>query len=260
MSHPSTKIRIRFASNGTRAVILREGPAKWTRMLCWDTRDDTIVPGQWIRSSIPYFDVNSDATLILAFVQSYRRKPDYGTWVALSRPPWFTASAVWQIGDSWGGHCRFISDHHVYIEAGLRPVTLSQGALGRRMRWSSDPAFQDRRVWSLQHGWTAETLDGVACLVKRCKYAGIEVRCGREPVDSCMVLYRIDGKRRIRLAEFETVYFGEFDASGRFVFSRRDGRVHRASLRRNALIVEEVCDLSAMRPEAIKAPEDVGHW
>ena len=32
-----------------------------------------------------------------------------GTWTAISRPPWFTALAVWPKGDSWGGGGLFVS-------------------------------------------------------------------------------------------------------------------------------------------------------
>ena len=43
------------------------------------------------------------------FVASYRRKP--GTWTAISRPPYFTALAVWPKGDTWGGGGLFVQRH-----------------------------------------------------------------------------------------------------------------------------------------------------
>jgi len=83
----STKISIAFAKNGSRAVILRQGPSKWTRMLAWCTRTGHLEPGQWVHSKVPFFAINSDASLVLTFIQDYRRRHDYSTWVALSRPP-----------------------------------------------------------------------------------------------------------------------------------------------------------------------------
>ena len=128
-----TKIQIAFAENGRHGVILRQGPSKWTRMIKWDTKTDRLTEGQWIHSKVRYFDINSDASLILCFIQSYRREP--GTWVALSKPPWFTARAIWKIGDSWGGYCQFLTDKKIYVSKGINPIVF-EGSLPKGMRWS----------------------------------------------------------------------------------------------------------------------------
>ena len=84
-------------------------------MLKWNLRTDRIEPGQWIegRIHVERCDVSPDGELVASFVASYRRAP--GTWTALSRPPYFTALAVWPKGDTWGGGGLFVSDDHFLL-------------------------------------------------------------------------------------------------------------------------------------------------
>ena len=84
-------------------------------MLKWNLRNDRIEGGQWIeaRVHVDRSDISPDGELVAAFVASYRRKP--GTWAAISRPPFFTALAVWPKGDTWGGGGLFGSDTHFFL-------------------------------------------------------------------------------------------------------------------------------------------------
>ena len=104
-----------LARNAATAVIFRRGPTRHVRMLKWNLRNDKIEGGQWIeaRVHVNRSDISPDGELVAAFVASYRRKP--GTWTAISRPPYFTALAVWPKGDTWGGGGLFGSDTHLFL-------------------------------------------------------------------------------------------------------------------------------------------------
>lgn len=104
-----------LARNAPVAVIFRRGPSRLVRMLRWDLRTDKIVPGQWIeaRIHVDRSDISPDGELVASFVASYRRAPS--TWTAISRPPYFTALAVWPKGDSWGGGGLFGSNTHLFL-------------------------------------------------------------------------------------------------------------------------------------------------
>jgi hypothetical protein len=104
-----------LARNAATAVIFRRGPTRHVRMLKWNLRTDKIQPGQWIdaRVHVTRCDLTPDGELVASFVASYRRAP--GTWTAISRPPWFTALAVWPKGDTWGGGGLFVSDDHFLL-------------------------------------------------------------------------------------------------------------------------------------------------
>ena len=105
-----------IARNAAVAVIFRRGPSRRMRMLRWNLCNDKIEEGQWIEAGIPVTrcDVSPNGELVACFVASHRRAP--GTWTAISRPPWFTALAVWPKGDSWGGGGLFVSDQHFLLE------------------------------------------------------------------------------------------------------------------------------------------------
>lgn len=48
-------------------------------------------------------DLSPDGRLFVAFVAAHGRTPDIwrDTWVALSRPPWWRALALWFDGSTW---------------------------------------------------------------------------------------------------------------------------------------------------------------
>jgi hypothetical protein len=104
-----------IARNAATAVIFRRGPTRFVRMLRWNLRNDKIEPGQWIegRVHVARSDVSPDGELVACFVASYRRR--LGTWTAISRPPYFTALAVWPKGDTWGGGGLFVSNSHFLL-------------------------------------------------------------------------------------------------------------------------------------------------
>ncbi len=109
------RVEVILARNAATAVIFRRGPTRYVRMLKWNLRNDRIEPGQWIegRIHVDRCDISPDGELVASFVASYRRAP--GTWTAISRPPYFTALAVWSKGDSWGGGGLFASGDHFLL-------------------------------------------------------------------------------------------------------------------------------------------------
>jgi hypothetical protein len=113
---PAARIEAIVARNAAVAVIFRRGPSRRVRMLKWNLRNDRIEGGQWIEAGVHVSrcDVSPKGELVACFVASYRRAP--GTWTAISRPPWFTALAVWPKHDSWGGGGLFVSDSHFLLE------------------------------------------------------------------------------------------------------------------------------------------------
>jgi hypothetical protein len=112
---PAARVEAILARNAATGVIFRRGPSRFVRMLKWNLRNDGIEGGQWIeaRVHVDRSDISPDGELVAAFVASYRRKP--GTWTAISRPPYFTALAVWPKGDTWGGGGLFGSDTHLFL-------------------------------------------------------------------------------------------------------------------------------------------------
>ena len=113
---PAARVEAIIARNAAVAVILRRGPSRLVRMLKWNLRSDKIEEGQWIEAGIPVTrcDVSPNGDLVACFVASYRRRP--GTWTAISRPPYFTALAVWPKATAGAAAGSFVSDARFLLE------------------------------------------------------------------------------------------------------------------------------------------------
>jgi hypothetical protein len=107
MTHPDSPCRlfVYLAHDAPIGVVLRRGPTDWAQLSVWHTDTDTIEHGQWIKGRVyeRRSDLSFDGSLFAAFVRQSggRCGPGRDTWVALSRPPYFTALAVWFIGGTY---------------------------------------------------------------------------------------------------------------------------------------------------------------
>jgi hypothetical protein len=92
-----------LARGGRTGVIFRRGPSKQVQLIRWDLRNDTFVHGQWFKGRIyeRRCDLSPSGRLLVYFAATNRAP--YGSWTALSKPPFFTALALWPKGDAWGG-------------------------------------------------------------------------------------------------------------------------------------------------------------
>ncbi|MDQ1090777.1 hypothetical protein QE400_000190 [Xanthomonas sacchari] len=100
---PATRLFALLARESRTGVIFRRGPSKQVQLIHWDLRDDSFVHGQWFKGRIyeRRYDLSPSGRLLVYFAS--KQHGDFGTWTALSRPPFFTALALWPKGDSWGG-------------------------------------------------------------------------------------------------------------------------------------------------------------
>jgi hypothetical protein len=148
-------------------VVLRRGPSDWVRLSLWHTDTDQFEHGQWMRARVfeRRSDLSDDGSLFVAFVRG-SAGPSQGnadTGVALSRPPWFTALALWFVGGTWytGGY--FPDRYRLWI--GWDSPQPDQGRLPNWLRMDSErPPYidgtndwTDRTAWMnrlLRDGWT----------------------------------------------------------------------------------------------------------
>ncbi len=85
-------------------VVLRRGPSRYVEMLRWDLASDRVEAGQWIRARV--YERRCDLTPNgdhLVYFAATNRGP-LGSWTAVSRPPYFTALALFPNAmGCWGG-------------------------------------------------------------------------------------------------------------------------------------------------------------
>jgi hypothetical protein len=109
------------------AVVFRRGPSKRVMLIGWNTSDDTLVDGQWLKGRIyeRRCDLSPNGDLLLYFAASYR-KP-YFSWSAVSRPPFLTALAMWPKGDGWGGGGLFETSRRILLNHRDKEMDLADG-------------------------------------------------------------------------------------------------------------------------------------
>jgi hypothetical protein len=98
----TSRLFVIFARDASAGVIFRRGPSKWVQLIHWNTAKDIFTPGQWFKGRI--YERNSDLSpdgklmIYLAYKPfNQRANPSYGDrWTAISKPPYFTALALWQ--------------------------------------------------------------------------------------------------------------------------------------------------------------------
>jgi hypothetical protein len=117
-SEASTRTFALVASAARTAVVFRRGPTKQVQMLRWDLASDDVMPGQWLSGRI--YDgrcgLSPNGRLVVYFAGKFKTR--LGTFTAVSRPPYFTALALWPDGSTWGGGGFFEGDRRLILNYG----------------------------------------------------------------------------------------------------------------------------------------------
>ncbi|MCC7434182.1 MAG: hypothetical protein IT363_05810 [Methanoregulaceae archaeon] len=164
-----------MATRAPIAVLFRRGPSKLTQLLLWNLETDEITPGQWIQGKVfvRRCDLSPDGKLLVTAISNYSAQKnklaseEYGLetwstsfWTAVSRPPYFTALALWFLGASYNGGGIWVDNHTLgfnnqpYADHEAKPL----GSGYRRVDLNLDVS-EDRAIWNQllkSRGWTAE--------------------------------------------------------------------------------------------------------
>ena len=109
------------------AVVFRRGPSKQVLLVRWRTDTDEFYQGQWLKARVyeRRCDLSPSGERLIFFAANYK-KP-YLSWTAVSRPPFFTAVALWPKGDAWGGGGLFASETEILLNHPSNEMTLVDG-------------------------------------------------------------------------------------------------------------------------------------
>jgi hypothetical protein len=264
-------------------VIIRRGPSKWWHLTLWDTERDRFTSGQWFRGHVypRKCDLSPDGQLFSYFAGKFSgtaREGGYDdTWVAVSRPPYFTALALWPVGDTWGGQTMFMNDgtfhvgtlkpHHPdHPPDPLRVVLHSYLNLDDPILWWSSP-------WE-STGWKAIPLPD---RVKKTSYFDRRLAAWRKTVGRLCLNRAVDpgdsefpSRRPSRytiskrdesteLAVFEA-HWADFDLRGRLV-ATVGGRILEGAIdRHHGLRWRQLADFKDEKPTRTEAPKWARRW
>lgn len=118
---PVVRLHLYFARDVPKAVILRQGPSRQFRMILWDRREDSFEDGQWTGNKVypERCAISPDARHFLYFMLDGQwGSTAEGAYTALSRPPWWTALALFPEGSTWGGGGVFLDETHYVADGG----------------------------------------------------------------------------------------------------------------------------------------------
>ena len=154
--NPGSRLSVLRARDGRSAVIFRRGPNRHVLMIRWWLASDTFETGQWLNGRVypERSDLSHDGELIVYFAGKWRGP--HATWTAVSRPPYFTALALWPKGDTWGGGGRFITERLIALDHPPRQMALADGfTLGKHFRIEAlDPVQHvGAHDWMCRQGW-----------------------------------------------------------------------------------------------------------
>ena len=113
---PPARLWVLLARREPAGVIFRRGPTKQVLLIKWNfRRKDSFEFGQWFKGRIyeRRCDLSPGGDLLIYFAA--KQKPPMYSWTAISKPPWFTALALWPKGDCWNGGGWFVDDRKIRL-------------------------------------------------------------------------------------------------------------------------------------------------
>lgn len=265
---PPPRLTVLAASDADVAVVLRRGPTDWARLSLWDTGSDTLVHGGWVHARVDgrRCDLSPDGRLFVAFLAAHGRthRPDApdgwrsDTWVAISRPPWWTALALWWNGTTWD-HGGFFPDARSCSvgpgepDAGQLPAWFDAAARLPAPRpgpdWTTATVPHNRRLrdgWlEVDPGWWERPLADGAVAVAR------EAAHGTGHTGTETAIRRGEAIEPLGAGASLAV-----DRRGRALV----GRGGRLEVHDGSDLVRVVEDLSRQRPDPRPAPAAAGRW
>jgi len=120
---PPCRLFVLLARENPIGVILRRGPTRWVQLIKWHTGKDTFEPGQWLHARVCEHRCDLSPAGDLLVYHAYKPPANPSSWTAVSKPPWFTALAVWPTNGSWFGGGLFLDQHTLYLDQ-LDPALL----------------------------------------------------------------------------------------------------------------------------------------
>lgn len=270
-------------------VILQRGPSDWVQMIHWDTKNDVFTPGQWMKGHfwVRRSGISPDGQLLIyAVALPYKKihnpnhppNPEYGAgWTAVSKPPYFTALALWPHNVNGGF---FVDNRTIYVTS-----------------WTTHPNHEPQGLklvpnaietdWFTINGWI-KLLDPYNDFMMKGDQAYIrlsKIVTWRKDVDDFsyslvvkegyggMVLGgRPPGKRYIDNIEYslikhptnqesvlKDVVWADFDQQKRLVLAKA-GKLFSAAVVDGGLALTELADFNTNQPEAIESPAWAKRW
>jgi len=278
MPAPSCRLFVILAREAPRAVIFRRGPTRQAQQILWHTDTDRFEPGQWLKGRLyeRRCDLSPDGTLLIYFAAKHTG-PKY-SWTAISKPPYFTALALWKKGDSWDGGGLFTKSDSIWLNhpeaqcrqiEGRLPTRFKLHNNGERTLGEDGPVYFTRLE---RDGWvTIDTGEFQPPRKVGVGYTTIRPEILIKSHDKAISLEcksHMAGFKRVE--HFSAILPGagpvalnanwaDFDQSGRLVFAR-NGRLFALSRQESKTREVQLADFASFAFKEVLAPDWASSW
>lgn len=278
-------------------VILRRGPSAWVQMIHWDTKHDIFTPGQWFKGRVfgERCDLSPDGRLLVYFARrsgnSFFHSNYSDSWTAISRPPYFTALALWPLywveyGGGlfhssdvvWLNHPHIMEPHEDHQPQGLEIIqdrlTYRQtGVLAERMKrdgWEpiqigrdisrpvneNSPALLEWQRWDY---WVVK-FDRLSIWHRRIGELALEKHSwGYRAQRGEVYKYILTERRTNKRFDLGAVLWVDVDQQERLVLAK-EGRIFSAILQNGDLSLTELANFNDDKPAQVETPDWARKW
>jgi len=279
---PPCRLSVILARAAPVGVIFRRGPTNRVQLIRWNTDNDSFEHGQWFHGVMEAdrSDLSPSGNRLIYFAKGHKRRgvaEGYAdTWTAVSRPPYWTALALWPLGNTWFGgglfadegtvllsHPGCAAEHHPKhppkgLEVISAPRTFFQGGLlaerCRRDGWVLREEIRGRGMaGTYPEEWERAIPKSQYSLLLLDQHSS---RWDQRPAHYAVVR----AKTREELILFEADW-ADLDGKGRLVCAR-EGKMWRVRLptRGRSVDFREIADFNGARPYRMAAPEWATRW
>jgi hypothetical protein len=272
------RLTVFLAREAPIGVVLRRGPSAWARLSLWHTDSDRFEHGQWLKCRVyeRRADIAPDGFLFAYFARGVPRatgvEPGADSWIAVSRPPYVTALALWFVGGTyhtgpffpdgrslWTGFGAELPDQGslpswLKLQAGLLPY------IDRTADWTERTVFINRL---LRDGWARTDQGGPETWEHHNPHgAGTLIMTERADAD----LHSFGGRHLLEYAVYTragsdltvlgTATWAGWDHHGRLSLAREGRLLHR----RPDGTLEQLADFNGQVPGPQPAPAWARDW
>jgi hypothetical protein len=260
-------------------------------MLLWDLKTDRVTGGQWLAGRVyeEKCGLSPDGKLLVYFAGKFNTK--LGTFTAVSRPPYFTALALWPDGSTWGGGGFFEGNRKLILRYGLVIDELHQNrTIPADFKISHETEYRGRHAGAetpeSNQGWTLTSrgTDGEPTEQMRVVFATPWISEKPSPVRAGLKLERlwlgmfemngpssVNSYRLVRtdqtrgvpkVEDLGRLDFADWDRDGSLLFGEHGCLFRRSMLERGGRTsaAEQVADLRDQVFTYIRPPDDASSW
>ncbi len=265
---PSCRLFGILARDKPVGVLLRRGPKGWVQLIRWDTAANTFEPGQWFHGQIyeRRCDLSPSGDLFVYFASKHTGRQlasDYThAWTAISRPPYFTALALWPKGDCWDGGGYFETDRRLSLNHPCGATIHPAHPLHKKMRVTPNIYGRGEGLILAGRGWVLPDPD--KNVWTKAGPNNFVLRMELEDVDFTKTGSYHFGFLLMRESDGEWVHvldahWADWDHFGRLVYSR-EGKLFAATADEHNIDSVELADFTSNEPTEIPAPHKAKQW